>query len=102
MDDGSLAEFLRKSPPGSPLLSPDESENPDPPEIKIVQVVGRILAVDDEASRNAGSVAAVSDLALIILAAPEASSAHDGKSPQCMSDGSRMGSLGFWRTTGMG
>jgi DNA-binding NtrC family response regulator len=48
LDDGSLAEFLIKSPPGSPLLSPAESENPNPLKRKTVQVAGRILVVDDE------------------------------------------------------
>jgi hypothetical protein len=45
---------------------------------------------------------AVSDLALIILAAPDVSFAHDGISPHRMSDNSRIGSLGFWRMTGTG
>ena len=44
----------------------------------------------------------LSDLALIILAAEEASVAHDGMSPQRTSESSRTGSLGFWRMTGIG
>ena len=54
------------------------------------------------ASRNAGFVLAVSDLALIILAATDGSFAHDGMSPQRTNDSSRMGSFGFWRMTGIG
>jgi hypothetical protein len=46
------------------------------------------------ASRNAGRVAAVSDLALIILAAIDESFAHVGMRPQRTSDISRRGSLG--------
>jgi hypothetical protein len=53
-------------------------------------------------SRNAGLVAAVSDLELIIMAAPDMSLAHDGMSPQRISDNSRRGSFGFWRMTGTG
>jgi hypothetical protein len=49
-----------------------------------------------------GLVAAVSDLALIILAATDESLAHDGISPQRTSDSSRTGTLGFWRMTGTG
>ena len=45
---------------------------------------------------------AVSDLALIMLAATEESFAHDGMSPQRISDNSRMGSFGCWRVTGTG
>jgi hypothetical protein len=47
-------------------------------------------------------VLAVSDLALIILAAPDESFDHEGMSPQRISDKWRTGSLGFWRMTGMG
>ena len=47
-------------------------------------------------------MAAVSDLALIMLAATDESFAHDGISPQRIHDNSRMGSLGFWRITGTG
>ena len=50
----------------------------------------------------AGFVLAVSDLALIILAAPDASLAQDGTSPQRTSDRRRTGSFGSWRKTGMG
>src|ERR1035441_1101764 len=57
---------------------------------------------DFNASRNAGFVAAVSDLALIILTATDGSFAHDGMSPQRTNDSSRTGSLGFWRMTGIG
>ena len=39
---------------------------------------------------------------LIIIAAPDMSLAHDGMSPQRISDNSRRGSFGFWRMTGMG
>jgi len=46
------------------------------------------------ASRNAGSVAAVSDLALIIWAEPDVSFAHEGMRPQRTSDSSRRGSFG--------
>jgi hypothetical protein len=55
---------------------------------------------DFNASRNAGFVPAVSDRALIIRAAADESFAHEGMSPQRVSDNSRMGSLGFWRMTG--
>jgi hypothetical protein len=54
------------------------------------------------ASRKAGKVAADSDLALIILAALDASFDHDGMRPQRTSDRSRRGSLGCWRTMGTG
>jgi len=57
---------------------------------------------DLSASRNASFVPAVSDRALIILAAPEESFDQDGMSPQRISESSRTGSLGFWRMTGMG
>jgi hypothetical protein len=46
------------------------------------------------ASRNAGFVLAVSDLALIMLAAPDESLAHDGMSPHRISDNWRTGSFG--------
>jgi hypothetical protein len=49
-----------------------------------------------------GLVAAVSDLALIILAATDESLPLDGISPQRTSDSSRTGTLGFWRMTGTG
>ena len=45
---------------------------------------------------------AVSDLALIILAAPEESFDQDRMSPHFMIDSSRIGSYGFWRITGTG
>jgi hypothetical protein len=56
------------------------------------------------ASRNAGFVAAVSDRALIILAAADESFAHEdeGISPQRISDNSRTDSFGCWRMTGIG
>jgi hypothetical protein len=54
------------------------------------------------ASRNAGIVLAVSDLALIILAAPDESLDHEGMSPHLINDDSRTGSLGLWRMTGTG
>ena len=54
---------------------------------------------DLNASRNAGFVPAVSDFALIILAATDEVFAHDGMSLQRISDNSRTGSLGFWRMT---
>jgi hypothetical protein len=47
-------------------------------------------------------VLAVSDLALIILAATDGSFAHDGISPHFTSDSSRTGSFGCWRMTGIG
>jgi hypothetical protein len=50
-------------------------------------------------------VAAVSDLALIILAAADESFAHDGMRrmrPHRISDNSRTGCFGFWRMTGIG
>jgi hypothetical protein len=47
-------------------------------------------------------VLAVSDLALIMLAATDESLAHEGMSPQRISDSSRTGSLGFWGMTGIG
>jgi hypothetical protein len=47
-------------------------------------------------------VAAVSDLALIIMAAPDMSFAHEGIKPQRISDNSRRGSFGFCRMTGTG
>jgi hypothetical protein len=43
-------------------------------------------------SRNAGFVAAVSDLALIIMAALDMSFDHEGIKPQRTSDNSRRGS----------
>jgi hypothetical protein len=46
-------------------------------------------------SRKAGFVAAVSDLALIIMAAPDISFAHDGIKPHRINDNSRRGSFGF-------
>src|ERR1700733_7519014 len=54
------------------------------------------------ASQNAGFVLAVSDLALIILAAPDESFDHDGINPQRISDNRRTGSFGCWRMTGTG
>ena len=51
------------------------------------------------ASLNAGFVAAVSALELIMRAAADESFAHEGMSPQRISDSSRIGSLGFWRMT---
>ena len=45
-------------------------------------------------SRNAGLLATVCDLALIILAAPDASVPHDGIKPQRTIDNLRRGSLG--------
>ena len=57
---------------------------------------------DSRASRNAGRVAAVSDLALIILAALDPSLAHHGIKPHGASDSSRRGSLGCWRMIGTG
>jgi hypothetical protein len=53
-------------------------------------------------SRNAGFVAAVSDLALTIVAAPDMSFAHEGIKPQRTNDNSRRGAFGFWRMTGTG
>jgi hypothetical protein len=53
-------------------------------------------------SRNAGFVAAVSDLALIIWTATDWSFAHEGIKPQRTSDNSRRGSFGFCRMTGTG
>jgi hypothetical protein len=47
-------------------------------------------------------VPAVSDLALIILDAPDESFDHEGISPQRIRESSRIGSFGFWRITGMG
>jgi hypothetical protein len=44
---------------------------------------------DFNASRNAGFVAAVFDLALIMLAAADESFAHDGKSPQRINESCR-------------
>ena len=54
------------------------------------------------ASRNAGLVLAVSDLALIMRAAPEGSFAYDGMSPHRINDSSCTGSFGCWRMTGIG
>jgi DNA-binding NarL/FixJ family response regulator len=54
------------------------------------------------ASRNAGFVAAVSDLALIMLAPLDEFFAHQGINPQRTSDNSRCGSLGFCRMIGTG
>ena len=45
---------------------------------------------------------AVSDLALIMLAATDESLAHEGINPHRISDNSRIDSLGFWRITGTG
>jgi hypothetical protein len=53
-------------------------------------------------SRNAGFVAAVSDLALIIRAAPDMSFDHEGIKPQRIRDNTRRGSFGFCRMTGTG
>ena len=53
------------------------------------------------ASRNAGFAAASFFLSSLFLA-EDASFAHDGINPQRTSDSSRTGSLGFWRTTGIG
>jgi hypothetical protein len=47
-------------------------------------------------------VLAVSDLALIMLAATDGSLAHEGINPQRIRDNFRMCSLGFWRITGTG
>src|SRR6266849_2623959 len=65
-------------------------------------LAGTMHRRDFNASRKAGSVAGVSDLALIILAAPDASLAHQGMSPQRTSDNSRRGSFGCWRMIGTG
>lgn len=46
-------------------------------------------------SRNAGLDTAVSDLVLIIIAALDVFLAHDGMSPQRISDNSLRGSFGF-------
>jgi hypothetical protein len=46
--------------------------------------------------------AAVSDRALIIMAAPDMFFDHDGISPQRIKDNSRRGSFGFWRMTSTG
>jgi hypothetical protein len=54
------------------------------------------------ASRNAGKVAADSDLAFIILAALDASFDHDGIRPHRTSDSSRRGSFGCCRMMGTG
>ncbi len=51
-------------------------------------------------SRKAGFVAAVSDLALIMLAEPDMSFAQDGISPHRIKDSTRFGSFGCWRMTG--
>jgi hypothetical protein len=51
-------------------------------------------------SENAGFVLAVSDLALIVSAATEASFAQEGMSPHRINEITRTGSFGFWRTTG--
>ena len=55
-----------------------------------------------DGSRNAGFIAAVSDLALIIWAAMDGYSAHEGINPQRINDSSRRGSFGFCRMTGTG
>jgi hypothetical protein len=55
---------------------------------KIAELWDRHLR-DFRASRNAGCVAAVSDLALIILAAPEESFDQDGISPDRNSESVR-------------
>jgi hypothetical protein len=47
-------------------------------------------------------VLAVSDLALIMLAAADESLAHEGINPQRIKDNSRRGSFGFCRITGIG
>jgi hypothetical protein len=52
-------------------------------------------------SRNAGIVAAVSDLALLI-GGPDTLLAHNGMSPHRIRDISRLGFLGFWRIVGTG
>jgi hypothetical protein len=53
-------------------------------------------------SRNAGFIAAVSDLAFIVFADPEAFFAQCGISPHFISEISLMGSFGCWRITGTG
>src|ERR1700722_16825314 len=57
---------------------------------------------DLSASRNAGKVAADSDLAFIILAALDVSFDHEGMRPQRTSEKSRRGSLGCCLTIGTG
>jgi hypothetical protein len=47
-------------------------------------------------------VAAVSDRALIMLAAADESFDHAGMSPQRIREGSRTGPFGLWRTIGIG
>ncbi len=54
------------------------------------------------ASANAGLLAAVSDRALIIPAAFEASLAHDGINPHFIKDNSRKDCVGFRRTVRTG
>src|SRR5262249_55408749 len=49
---------------------------------------------------NAGNVAAISDLALIMLAPPEASFDHEGISPHRICERCLVGSVGFCRITG--
>jgi hypothetical protein len=53
-------------------------------------------------SRKAGFVAAVSNLALIIMAEPDESFAHHGIKPHRINDNSRRGSFEFCRMTGTG
>jgi hypothetical protein len=69
----------------------------------IKRIWGNQTPADFNASRNAGLVLAVSDRALIILAAADGSFAHDdGMSPQRIRESSWIESSGFWRITGTG
>jgi hypothetical protein len=54
------------------------------------------------ASQRAGLLAAVSDLVLIIRAAPDESFDHEGIKPHRIRDNPRSGSFGCWRMTGIG
>jgi hypothetical protein len=47
-------------------------------------------------------VAAVSDRALMVLAALDGDFAQDGINPHLISESCRIGSFGCWRTTGTG
>ena len=65
-------------------------------------VCGNCHLRDFMASRNAGLVLTVSDLALISRAAADESFAQRGMSPHRIGDSSRVGSFGFWRRTATG
>jgi hypothetical protein len=70
---------------------------------RIMLVALKLLVGDDDGPiLKLMHKVAVSDLALIMLAATDESLAHEGINPHRISDNSRIDSLGFWRITGTG